>query len=103
MMPPAGPFSEDRAGRILLLPLCPRNDPCGWLGFSGASNFCEPSKSALPREEVRPALGVVGALPRRVGAQSHVEERSDPGLREAEALTMHREFFGEARIRLGRH
>lgn len=64
--------------------------------IAGAFSFREPSKSALLREDVRAAFGVVVAFPRCVGAEAHVEERSRPGLREAEALAVHGEFGGEA-------
>lgn len=64
--------------------------------IAGAFSFREPGKRTLLREDMRPALGIVVALPCRVGAESYVEERSRPGLREAEALAVHRELSGEA-------
>jgi len=64
--------------------------------IAGAFSFFEPSKSALLRQDVRAAFWVVVALPRCVGAEPHVEERSGPGLREAEALAVLGELGGEA-------
>ena len=66
--------------------------------IAGAFSFREPSKRTLLREDVGPALGVVVTLPRCVGAKSYVEERSRPGLREAEALAVHGELGGEAHV-----
>jgi hypothetical protein len=64
--------------------------------IAGAFSFRKPSKSGLLRKDVRTALGVVVALPCCVCAQSNVEQRSRPGLREAEALAVHGEFDSEA-------